>query len=102
MRSVRIATAAMIDLHDIWLYVAQRDAEAASRLIKEIVRRFRFLRDNPRMGRQQDQLLINLRSLSFKDYLIFYQPFAEHIDILRVLHGSRDVESIFAQFFDAL
>jgi toxin ParE1/3/4 len=54
------------------------------------------------MGRQQDHLLINLRSLSVKDYLIFYEPFADHIDILRILHGSRDVESIFVRFFDAL
>lgn len=53
------------------------------------------------MGRQQDHLLINLRSLSVKDYLI-YEPSADHIDILRILHGSRDVESIFVRFFDAL
>jgi plasmid stabilization system protein ParE len=42
MRSVRIATTAMNDLRDIWSHVAQNDAEAASRLVKEIVRRFGF------------------------------------------------------------
>jgi len=35
-------------------------------------------------------------------YLVFYQPFDEHVDILRVLHGSRDVERIFDEYFDDL
>lgn len=60
------------------------------------------MRDNPFMGRQQDHLLINLRSFPVKGFFIFYQPFEDRIDILRVLHGSRDVEAIFARFFDTL
>ncbi|MFS8085754.1 MAG: type II toxin-antitoxin system RelE/ParE family toxin, partial [Acidobacteriota bacterium] len=102
MRSVRIAATAIGDLHDIWSHVAQNDAEAASRLVKEIMRRFSLLRNNPLLGRQQDQLLVNLRSFTVKGYLIFYQPSEDHVDILRVLHGSRDVEAIFERFFDAL
>ena len=102
MRKVRIAGAATSDLRGIWSYVAQSDTESATQLVKEIVKRFALLRDNPFMGRQQHHLLINLRSFPVKGFLIFYQPFEEHVDILRVLHGSRDVERIFEQFFDDL
>jgi toxin ParE1/3/4 len=102
MHRVRIANSTISDLHNIWSYVAQSDAEAAGRLVKEIIRRFGFLRDHPLMGRQQDHLLINLRILNFKNYLIFYEPFEDHVDILRILHGARDVEAIFARFFDEL
>jgi toxin ParE1/3/4 len=102
MHTVRIANSAISDLHDIWSYVAQSDVEAASRLVKEIIRRFGFLRDNPFMGQQQAHLLVNLRSLHVKGYLIFYEPFEDRVEILRVLHGSRDVEAIFARFFEAL
>src|SRR2546421_2127442 len=42
-----------------------------------------------RSGREQDKLLVNLRSFAVKNYLIFYQPFEEGIEILRVLHGDR-------------
>ncbi|MGH9942446.1 MAG: type II toxin-antitoxin system RelE/ParE family toxin [Pyrinomonadaceae bacterium] len=47
-------------------------------------------------------MLIILRSYSVKNYLIFYQPFEDRIDILRVLHGARDIESIFDRFLDSL
>jgi toxin ParE1/3/4 len=76
--------------------------EAANRLIKEITRRFAILRDHPNMGRGQDKLLVNLRSFAVKNHIIFYQPFEGGIEILRVLHGSRDIGSIFEGFFDSL
>jgi toxin ParE1/3/4 len=82
--------------------VAEHDAEAASKLVKEITRRFVILRDYPHMGREQDKLLVNLRSFAVKNYLIFYQQFEGGIEVLRVLHGSRDIESIFESFFDSL
>ncbi len=60
------------------------------------------MRDHPKMGREQDTLLVNLRSFTFKNYLIFNQSFEGGVEILRVLHGSRDIESIFENFFDSL
>ncbi len=54
------------------------------------------------MGRQQDYLLISLRSFTVRGYMIFYQPFENGIDILRILHSSRDVETIFERFFENL
>ena len=61
-----------------------------------------LLRDNPLMGRQQDYLLVSLRSFTVRGYMIFYQPFENGIDILRILHSSRDVETIFERFFENL
>lgn len=37
-----------------------------------------------------------------RDYFIFYQPFAEGVEILRVLHSSRDIEGIFKGFLDSM
>lgn len=102
MPVVKVAAAAEEDLKGIWAYVAESNPEAASRLIKEITRRFAILRDHPHVGREQDKLLVNLRSLAVKNYLIFYQPFEDGVEILRVLHGSRDIGSIFEGFFDSL
>lgn len=102
MPSVKIAAAAEEDLKEIWSYVAENNPEAANKLIKEITRRFAVLRDHPQMGREQENLLVNLRSFVVKSYIIFYQPFEGGIEILRVIHGSRDIESIFGSFFDSL
>ena len=102
MRVVKVAAAAEEDLKEIWAYVAEHNPEAAGRLIKEITGRFAFLRDYPQTGRKQDKLLVNLRSFAVKSYIIFYQPFDGGVEILRVLHGSRDIESIFERFLDSL
>jgi toxin ParE1/3/4 len=102
MAIVKVAAAAEEDLKEIWSYVAEYNPEAAGKLIKEITRRFAILRDHPHMGREQDKLLVNLRSFAVKNYIIFYQPCEGGIEILRVLHGSRDIESIFESFLDSL
>jgi toxin ParE1/3/4 len=102
MLVVKVAAAAEEDLLEIWAYVADHNGEAANKLIKEITGKFVVLRDYPEMGREQTRLLINLRSFVVKDYFIFYQPFDDGIEILRVLHVSRDIESIFEGFLDSL
>ena len=102
MPTVKVAAAAEEDLRKIWAYVAERNPEAASKLIKDITGKFTLLRDHPLMGRDQSRLLVNLRSFVVRDYFIFYQPFDDGVEILRVLHGSRDIESIFDGFLDSL
>ncbi|MDX6693761.1 MAG: toxin ParE1/3/4 [Blastocatellia bacterium] len=102
MRTVKVAAAAEEDLRKIWAYVAEHNAEAASKLIKELTGKFALLRDHPHMGRGEDRLLINLRSFVVKDYYIFYQPFDDVVEILRVLHSSRDIENIFDGFLDSI
>ena len=32
----------------------------------------------------------------FENYLIFYKPAEYGVDILRIIHGARDIDSIFA------
>jgi toxin ParE1/3/4 len=47
------------------------------------------------MGRARHELLVNLLSFTVKNYVIFYQPITEGIEVLRVLHGARDVHRVF-------
>ncbi|MEH2142399.1 type II toxin-antitoxin system RelE/ParE family toxin [Nostoc sp.] len=49
----------------------------------------------PKMGRLRDELAPFLRSFPVKNYLIFYCPIDEGIEIVRILHGSQDIETIF-------
>ena len=53
------------------------------------------LAKNPLMGRERDEVMPGLRSFPFKRYVIFYQPLQDGIDVVRVLHGARDIESLF-------
>ena len=47
------------------------------------------------MGRSREELVPKLRSFPVGNYVIFYQPISDGVEIVRVLHGSRDIESLF-------
>ena len=47
------------------------------------------------MGRVRDELEPGMRSFPFGRYVIFYMPIDEGIDVVRVLHGARDIDAIF-------
>jgi toxin ParE1/3/4 len=70
--------------------------------VKEIIKKLSLIRDHPKIGREQDRLLVGLRSIVVRDYFIFYQPLEDSIEVLRVLHSSRDIENIFDRYLDSL
>jgi toxin ParE1/3/4 len=46
------------------------------------------------MGRSRPELATDLRSFPVGHYVIFDVPLPKGVEIVRVLHGSRDIESI--------
>ena len=101
MPTLIVSPLAEEDLEEIWSFVAERDVEAADRLIDEITGRFDHLLAYPEAGRARHELLVNLRSLPVKRYVIFYQPTDAGVEIFRVLHGSRDVQGEFDSLIDS-
>lgn len=101
MSTLIVSPLAEEDLEEIWSFVAERDVEAADRLVDEITGRFDHLLAYPEAGRARHDLLVNLRSLPVKRYVIFYQPTDDGVEIFRVLHGSRDVQSEFDSLIDS-
>lgn len=49
------------------------------------------------MGRRRDELARNVRSFPINDYLIFYRPIEEGVEILRVVSGYQDLEGLFLE-----
>lgn len=49
----------------------------------------------PQSGRRRDELEPHLRSFPEGSYVVFYREIGEGIEIIRVLHSSRDIERIF-------
>lgn len=47
------------------------------------------------MGRLRDELTEGLRSFPVGRYVIFYRIVQDGVEIVRVLHGARDLDSIF-------
>ncbi len=67
----------------------------AKKIILEIEKVIEHLETFPYMGRTRDELRIGLRSLVIRQYVIFYVVWQETAIVLRVLHGSRDIEAVF-------
>lgn len=83
------------DLDEIWLYIAQDNPANADRFLDRLQERCLALADFPKMGTSRDDLKTGLRSHPCGRYLIFYFPIEDGVDIVRVLHGARDLDAIF-------
>jgi len=59
-----------------------------------------LLAEFPEMGRMRHEFIINLRSFPVKNYIVFYLPVENGIEILRVLHASRDITEVFDEMID--
>ncbi len=85
------------DLAEILAYLDERNQSAAEKLATAIDARCALLSQLPEMGRPRDELAPGLRSVVVKPYVIFYRVTKEAVEVLRILHGARDVDSIMAE-----
>ena len=94
MQQVSKTTRAEQDLDDIWLHIALDNISAADALIDTIAERSLVLATQPNAGRARTELLAGLRSHPINSYVIFYRSKGDGIEIVRVLHGARDMATI--------
>jgi len=86
---------ALIDLAEIWDYIADDSEARADSFVTTIDVKFHTLAKQPGIGRLRDELAAGLRSLPVGRYVIFYLSLADGVEIIRVLHGARDIDIIF-------
>jgi len=90
------------DLKEIWSHLAEFSHNSADKTLKDLAKKFNLLAENPKLGRTHDELIINLRSFPYKKYIVFYFPIENGVEIYRVVHGARNIEAIFEDFFEGL
>lgn len=95
MSRLLIRPEAKIDLDDIWFYIAQDSPNNADRFLNQIQETSLSLANFPHMGTIRNELKANLRSHPIGNYLIFYFPLENGIDIVRVIHQSRNIGILF-------
>jgi toxin ParE1/3/4 len=82
------------DLLEIWLFIAQESPRAADRLLDRIETQCRLLADNPRLGRERPELAPDARAWIVGRYLVLYREQDDGIEVVRVVHGARDVQQL--------
>ncbi|WP_375458683.1 type II toxin-antitoxin system RelE/ParE family toxin [uncultured Enterovirga sp.] len=95
MLTVILSAEAEADLERICDYIAERNPGRAISFIVELRGRILALVDAPPAfpvlpGRERS----GLRRRSYRDYLILYRISERYIEIVRVVHGARDYESM--------
>jgi toxin ParE1/3/4 len=88
------------DLNNHFEHIARDNLEAAIRFYEAAFRAFDVLLTNPLIGPARDFENSQLKDIriwlvkGFEKYLIFYRATNKLVEILRVLHASRDIDSI--------
>ena len=92
----RIRPLAADDLEQIVRYLDAQSDQAANLFRDEILRAIALLSEHPRAGaiRRTRGRLKGLRSWplsGFENYLVFYLPIPGGIEVVRILHGARNL-----------
>ena len=100
-RSIVILPCARSDLYEIGLYLSERSLEASKRFNRAVDRTLEYLLKAPESGEKRNYSNPNYANIriwqvsGFPNHLIFYRPQDDRLEVLRVLHGARDYDTIF-------
>jgi toxin ParE1/3/4 len=89
---VRYTVRARRDLLDIWLEISEVNPAAADDLHHRLEARVEILRRFPESGPLRPDLAPEARVLVELPYLILYRIIPEGVQIVRVLHGARNID----------
>jgi toxin ParE1/3/4 len=82
---------ARADLVELAIFYGERSSRAANKLLDQIDAAAKFLAEHPYGGRARPDLRQDLRSFPVRPFVLFYLPQAGGVEIVRALHGSRDI-----------
>jgi toxin ParE1/3/4 len=91
MAQLRFTESAERDLMDIGNFIARDSPANAARFMARLEEHCELLAAHPLLGRARDELAPELRSLAYRRYVIFYRALADGAEVVRVLHGARDL-----------
>jgi toxin ParE1/3/4 len=90
---------AWADLEELGTFIARDNPAAAAEVVRQLRLSFEQLAHMPQLGRAvrniktTEQLRMWL-SPAFRNYLIFYRELQDGVEIVRVLHGARNIQRI--------
>lgn len=97
MPTVINSPAADEDMTEIWLYIAADNVVAANQFAENIKKTAELIATQPHIGVLRAALGENIRSHAIGNYVIYYRPVSVGIELVRVLHGARDIPDAFGR-----
>jgi toxin ParE1/3/4 len=95
---------ARLDLLEQFVYLGeQAGVDLAERYFAAVDATCLQLLDHPQSGILYDSCVAGLKGVrrfpvkDFENYLLFYLPRPNGIDVIRIFHGARDIDNLFAR-----
>ena len=95
-RRYTLAPEAARDLVEIWRYLRRESGQETAGRVESVIRsKFAYLAEFPRAGHwRRDLTSADVRFFAVYSYLIVYRPESKPLEIVSILHGSRDVAAV--------
>lgn len=99
-RRVRRTRQVREDLIAIYVYIHEQSSQSAEKVLTALERSISSLLDTPKIGRpwdSPDPRLERMRvavSTPYRNYLIFFRPVPNGIEVFRVIHGAQELDRI--------
>jgi toxin ParE1/3/4 len=100
-RSLRVHPRADLDVLEAFTFLAGRNPDAARRFLDAVERSLLAIKARPEdghrylHGRRENEDWRYVRLAGFKKYLVFYRLVGEETEVVRIVHGSRDLDAVF-------
>ena len=95
MATFSLTTQAASDVDEIWEYIAESNIDAADRVLADLYAAMKKLAEMPGMGSLKPTLADDRhRFWVVASYVIVYRPDTRPLQIIRVLHGARDIANL--------
>jgi toxin ParE1/3/4 len=95
MERYRLTQLAQADIDSAWFHIAKDRPAAADRFVERLKSHFEALAKSPFVGELRIDLAQDVRQSSVGSYVVLHRPGSGRIEIVRVIHGARD---LFAEF----
>ena len=90
------------DAVNLSVYIGQNNLKAGIEFLDALENTCKIIASAPLIGSRRsysNKILHNIRMLpirKFPSYLIFYQPLKNGVDVIRIVHGARDLPRLFS------
>ncbi|ODT98530.1 MAG: hypothetical protein ABS79_05725 [Planctomycetes bacterium SCN 63-9] len=95
MATVNRSARAQQDLEAILDYLDAQNPETVDRFALKFDQMCNLYAAHPHIGASAEAYATNLRHFTVWNYAIFYRPIPEGIEIIRIIHGARDLPNLF-------
>jgi len=94
---VILSPQASVEIDEILAFIARDNPAAAVRYVAGMRKKIRSLGRFPRIHPIRDDLPGELRSAVYGSHLILFRIGERTVDVARVVHGARDLPSLFGE-----